>query len=84
MLIDFVKENQLSWIHTYSGKYWNDPTGRKYGIRGIPSIWVIGKDGKIVSNDAGVNLETVLDEALKAPTGKPADKKDKPKQPRSN
>ena len=83
MLADFVKKHQLNWIHTYSGKYWDDPTGRKYGIRGIPAIWVIGKDGKIVSNNARGDLEAVIDKALKAPTSQPADKKDKAKQPPS-
>ncbi len=63
----FVKKQNLTWIQTYSGKYWNDPTGQKYGIRGIPAIWVIGKDGKIVSNNARGNLEAVIDTALKAP-----------------
>ena len=66
-LIAFVKKQNLTWIQTYSGKYWNDPTGQKYGIRGIPAIWVIGKDGKIVSNNARSNLEAVIDRALKAP-----------------
>jgi thiol-disulfide isomerase/thioredoxin len=68
-LTEFVKKHQLTWIHTYSGKYWNDPTGRKYGITGLPAIWVVGKDGKIVSNNARSNLEEVIVKALKAPTG---------------
>ena len=68
MLSDFVKKHQLSWIHSYSGKYWEDPTGRKYGVTGIPSIWVIGKDGKIVSNNARRNLEAIIVKALKAPS----------------
>jgi thiol-disulfide isomerase/thioredoxin len=66
-LSDFVKKHKLTWIQTYSGKYWSDPTGQKYGISGIPAIWVIGKDGKIVSNNARSNLEAVIDRALKAP-----------------
>jgi len=83
MLSDFVTKHKLNWIHTYSGKYWDDPTGRKYGITGIPAIWVIGKDGRIVSNNARSNLEGIIDAALKAPTGKAAGKKEKAKQPPS-
>ena len=82
MLVDFVKKHQLNWIHTYSGKYWNDPTGRKYGISSIPSIWVIGKDGRIVSNNARGNLESVVNQALKTSTEKAAPKTGKtPKTP---
>ncbi|MDP6544236.1 MAG: TlpA disulfide reductase family protein [Phycisphaerae bacterium] len=77
MLAGFVKKHNLDWIHTYSGKYWDDPTGRKYGISGIPAIWVIGKDGKILSNNARSNLERIIDKALRGPTANVPDKKHK-------
>lgn len=66
----FVKKEKLNWVHCYSGKYWDDPTVKKYGIRGIPSIWVVGKGGRIVSDSARGRLEAVLDKALKAPAPK--------------
>ncbi len=65
-LLAFVKANGLGWIQTYSGKYWNDPTARKYGVSGIPSIWVVGKDGKVVTSKARADLEGTLDKALAA------------------
>ncbi|MCP4375515.1 MAG: TlpA family protein disulfide reductase [bacterium] len=80
MLTEFVKKQQINWIHTYSGKYWDDPTGRKYDIGSIPSVWVIGKDGRIVSTDH-TNLEAIIVKALKATPGKSADRKDMTKQP---
>ncbi len=70
-LARFIKDRELGWIHTFSGKGWSDPTAATYGVRGIPSIWVVGKDGAIFSNNARGRLETVLDAALKAPQ-KPA------------
>ena len=63
-LIDFVKLNEMPWPQSYSGKYWQDPTARQYGVNGIPSIWVIGKDGRIFSDDAREDLEGTLDKAL--------------------
>jgi len=65
-LAAFVKSNGLNWIHTYSGKYWDDPTAVKYKIRGIPSIWVLGKDGRIMSTNAHSNLEGAIEKALAA------------------
>ncbi len=62
----FVTTNQIGWIITYSGKGWDDPTARKYGIGGIPSIWVIGKDGKVVSDNARRNLTATIEKALSA------------------
>ncbi len=63
-LIDFVKKNEMPWTHAYSGKYWKDPTARQYGVSGIPALWVIGKDGRVFSDNARANLEGTLDKAL--------------------
>jgi thiol-disulfide isomerase/thioredoxin len=68
-LIDFVKKNEMAWPQSYSGKYWEDPTARQYGVEGIPSIWVIGKDGKVVSDNAREDLEGTLDKALAEKAG---------------
>jgi thiol-disulfide isomerase/thioredoxin len=64
-LAAFVKSNEMSWVHTYSGQGWDDPTVRQYGIRGIPSVWVIGKDGRTVTDNGRANLEATLEQALK-------------------
>ncbi|MBT3202231.1 MAG: TlpA family protein disulfide reductase [Phycisphaerales bacterium] len=70
MLTKFVKKHNLNWTHTYSGKYWDDPTGKKYGVTGIPAVWVIGRDGRIVSNNARSNLDEVINKALKTKPAK--------------
>jgi thiol-disulfide isomerase/thioredoxin len=68
----FVATNKMGWIHAFSGKAWSDPTARKYGIRGIPSIWVVGKDGKVVSDNARGRLPAIIEKALAATIVKPA------------
>lgn len=60
----------MPWTHAYSGKFWQDPTARQYGVRGIPAIWVIGKDGRIFSDNARQDLEGTIDKALAAPAEK--------------
>jgi len=73
-LTEFIKAKGLGWVHTFSGGG-DDPTARKYGIRGIPAVWVIGKDGKIINTRARGRLEHLLDKALApAPTTRPAKK----------
>ena len=67
----FIKNNGLGWIQTYTGKAWNDPTARKYGISGIPAMWAIGRDGNIFSQNARANLEATIAKALKTPTTRP-------------
>ena len=61
----FITDRKMDWVQTYSGKRWNDPTSQKYGISGIPSVWVIGKDGKVISTDAVTNTSKIIDKALK-------------------
>jgi thiol-disulfide isomerase/thioredoxin/outer membrane lipoprotein-sorting protein len=39
--------------------------GRQYGVRGIPTLVIIGRDGKIVAHWVGVHPETTLREGLK-------------------
>ena len=63
-LIDFTKENAMPWPQSYSGKFWQDPTARKYGVDAIPAIWVIGKDGKVFSDTARSDLAGTIDKAL--------------------
>ncbi|MCD4699346.1 MAG: TlpA family protein disulfide reductase [Phycisphaerae bacterium] len=47
----FVATNQMGWIIAHKSKGFDDPA-KKYGISSIPSIWVIGRDGKVVSDNA--------------------------------
>lgn len=68
----FVKSRQINWIHTYDGRA--NPAADKYGINAIPSLWVIGKDGKVFSDSARGRLEQTIVKALAAPTTAPATK----------
>ena len=53
-------------IHVlHGGKYWNDPTCLKYGVTGIPSVWVLDKKGGIVSDNGRANLEAIIDKLLR-------------------
>jgi len=71
-LVAFVRDERLGWIHAYSGMGWADPTAKRYGVEAIPSVWVVGKDGRIVSDNARGHLEAVIRQALRASTSRPA------------
>lgn len=65
-LTDFLKENKIPWPQVFSGKAWEDPIAGKYGVKGIPCTFVIGRDGKIIAADVrGEELEKVVAKALK-------------------
>jgi thiol-disulfide isomerase/thioredoxin len=62
----FVADKEMPWIHTYSGKGWGDPTGQKYGIHSIPSVWVLDEDGNVYETQARGREAEVIDEILAA------------------
>ncbi len=65
-LENFVSQKNLTWIHTFTGKGWEDPTVGKYGIEQTPTVFVIGRNGKILSDDAHGKVETILNKALQS------------------
>jgi len=65
----FVQENKMTWIQTYDP---HSPAAEKYGVEAFPSVWVVGRDGKVFSDDALTDLEKTLDKALAAAASAPA------------
>ena len=65
-LRDFLKKNEIPWRQVFSGKGWDSPVSQQYGIYSIPSMWLIDKEGKLISYKArGEKLESLILEALK-------------------
>jgi thiol-disulfide isomerase/thioredoxin len=62
----YVLNEHLGWIQGFLGDWSNATVPANYGVRGIPSIWLIGPDGKVVAKDLrGSAIKTAVDEALK-------------------
>ena len=66
-LRDYIKENDIAWRQIYSGKSWMaDPLAQQFEVRGIPEMWLIDRDGKLISHRArGATLEQLVAEAVK-------------------
>jgi len=62
----FIRDRNLGWIHTYGGSGRNS-IAAKYGVNAIPSLWLIGRDGKVITNNARGRLDTLIPQALKTP-----------------
>lgn len=64
-LRDYLKENKIPWRQVFSGKGWESPISRQYGIRAIPAPWLIDKDGTLITHQArGEKLERLVAEAV--------------------
>jgi len=65
-----IKNDNLSWKHVSDLAYWNSAAAKLYGVRWIPSNFLISPDGVIVAqNLQGEALDKKLDELLST-TGK--------------
>ncbi len=87
----FIQNNRMDWVQTFSGRYTRDPAARKFGLFApdariltlVPSHWVLLPDGTIFSDEAidtpehPGRLEKTIRKALQA--GK-KDARDKPEQ----
>lgn len=59
----FVTDNEYDWIHTFSDQS-PDPTAQKYGVDRTPTIWVVGRDGMVISTDAMDATAPTLERAM--------------------
>jgi thiol-disulfide isomerase/thioredoxin len=59
----FLAEQKLPWPVLWSGKATRDPLAVRYGIRSIPCLFLVGRDGNVLSvNARGETLEKLLAE----------------------
>jgi thiol-disulfide isomerase/thioredoxin len=62
---DYIKKQELTWKHSFTGKGWQDPTVIRYGLNTIPSYWLVDKKGVLRSFDLkGPDLNTAISELL--------------------
>ena len=54
----YAKENGCEWVDGFLGDWGKDEVTKKYNVHGIPSIWLIGPDGKVMAN--GLRGEKIL------------------------
>lgn len=47
----FVEQRKMTWPQYFDGKGWENELAGKFGIKGIPATFLIGKDGKVVATD---------------------------------
>ena len=64
-MLAFTKENNMPWPQQFDGLYWENEYGRMYNIRGIPAMFLLDKEGKLVETSArGEKLEPLVKKLL--------------------
>jgi len=49
--IDAIAQDKMDWHHVSNLKFWSDPIAKKYGVRSIPSTFLVDKNGVIVAKN---------------------------------
>ncbi len=64
----FVRKNAVKWRQGFLGDWSHATLPNDYGVQGIPAIFLIGPDGKIIEHDLrGQAISDALKKALAAP-----------------
>ena len=48
-LREFIETHNIPWLQIFDGKGWHSELARYFGIKRVPSQWLIDRDGKILS-----------------------------------
>jgi thiol-disulfide isomerase/thioredoxin len=60
----FVKEKGMEWPQYFDGKGWGNQFGSKYGIRGIPTMWLVNKKGELADTNGRADLASKVEKLL--------------------
>ncbi len=64
-MLEFTVAKGMKWPQHFDGKYWNNEFGKLFGIRAIPAMLLLDKEGNIVSTNArGEKLEPLIQKLL--------------------
>lgn len=61
----FAQSREMNWMHIADGKFWKAELAVRFGVHSIPQMYLIGRDGKVVSDNArGKALAAAIEKAL--------------------
>ena len=63
-LLAFTKEHEMVWPQYFDGQGWDNDVSKSFGIDSIPAMWLVGKDGKLITTNAREDLDGDVAKAL--------------------
>jgi len=66
-MIDFCAKKELDWPQYCEGKGWKSEFSQSWGINGIPTVFVVDKQGLLHSTEARGQLDAMVAQLLAAP-----------------
>jgi thiol-disulfide isomerase/thioredoxin len=65
-MLGFTKAHDMAWPQYFDGKGWDNDVSGHFGIQEIPTMWLVGKDGKVITTSARDDLDSQIAKALAA------------------
>lgn len=62
----FTKENKMPWPQFFDGKGWENELAARFKIQSVPTMWLLGRDGKLVDPSPRARLAQAIESALGA------------------
>ncbi|MBS33621.1 MAG: hypothetical protein CMO68_04355 [Verrucomicrobiales bacterium] len=62
----FIKKENMPWPQFFDGKGWKNSISTAHGIRSIPAMWLVDKQGNLADLNARANLEQKVEDLLGA------------------
>ena len=47
---DYIRDNDLTWVHVSDGQYWTNAVARQYDVRSTPTFMIFDKEGQRVGD----------------------------------
>jgi len=60
----FIAKEKMPWQQYFDGLFWDNKIGKKYGIQGIPTMWLVDKKGNLREMEARGHLEERVEKLL--------------------
>lgn len=62
-LSSFVKARRMDWVHVFDGR--GGPLAKRFGVRGIPSVFILSPEGKVLWTGHPAAIDKPLADAFK-------------------
>jgi len=63
-LQSFIAKEKMPWQQYFDGLFWDNKIGKKYGIQGIPTMWLVDKKGNLREMEARGHLAERVEKLL--------------------
>jgi thiol-disulfide isomerase/thioredoxin len=63
-LLAYTREQEMTWPQYFDGRVWDNEISARFGITGIPTMWLVDKKGYVRTMEARANLEAQVAKLL--------------------